>query len=147
MNYTFRAIINNFVTALDAIVVLVPLFVVGTLASVLFSYLYSRSLRERFLRSIMVFLTFSSFGSTVGMFMGASSQPIVASVLPPVITLVSGYLAFVKSANLPLKTRVLVPGALVLMLGMLQYSAWYVKLYLNPPTREIPMVQEDPVEL
>lgn len=68
------------------------------------------------------------------MFMGASSEPIVSSVLPPITTLISGYLALVKTNGLPQKTRLLIPPSLVLMLGMLQFSAWYIKFYLNPPS-------------
>jgi hypothetical protein len=134
MEQLWTSLLDNLVTGLRAIVVLLPVFVIGAGSSLVFSFFYYRIVGGRLLRSLMIFLTFSSFGSTIGMFMGASSQPIVASVLPPVITLTSGYLVFLKSASFPLRTRVLIPGALVLMLGMLQFAAWYMKFWLNPLT-------------
>ena len=77
----------------------------------------------------MVVAMFATFGSTIGMFMGASASPIVTSILPPIITLISGYLALTASKDMPPKVKVVVPGALVALLLSLLFSAFYMKFW------------------
>ncbi|TAK99021.1 MAG: hypothetical protein EPO07_11215 [Verrucomicrobia bacterium] len=132
MNHV-KDLTENFSTLSKALVILAPLFAGCLLGSLFLASLYRFVLCERWLRTLMVFVAFSFFGMTVGMFVGASSQPMVASILPPVIALISGYIAFVGGKNVPVKTRLLMPGGLVLMLVMLQLATWYMKLYTMSP--------------
>jgi hypothetical protein len=132
MNY-WSELCANLAILVRAVVILLPLFAICLLGSMLLSLMYRLALLERFLRTSMVFLAFSFFGMTVGMFVGASSQPMVASILPPVIALISGYIAFVSGKSVPVKTRLLMPGGLMLMLAMLQIATWYMKLYTVLP--------------
>src|SRR6185436_8035433 len=117
---------ENFSTITKALVILLPLFTTSLVGSLVLAVFYRLALREKWLRTTLIFLAFSFFGVTVGTFVGASSQPMVASILPPVLALISGYIAFVGSKDVLPATRMLIPGSLVLMLAMLQLATWYM---------------------
>ena len=120
-------IITNFKAAWFAIEVLMPVGVFCLLLVFILSWVYKKYIHCRFWRSGIIFGMFSAFGSTIGMFMGASKSEIVSSLLPPIITLISGYLAYLGSKDLPVNLKVLIPGGVFVLLVSLLYSAFYMK--------------------
>ena len=109
--------------------VLLPVFFFSAVTVILLSCAYKRYAQCEFWKSSIVFLVFSTFGITIGMFMGASKSDIVSSLLPPVITLVSGYLAYLGSKELPEQIKVLIPGGVFALLVSLLYAAYYMKAW------------------
>ena len=124
-------IIANFKAAWYAVEILIPVTVFCLLLILFLSFVYKKYIRCRIWRSAIVFGVFSAFGATIGMFMGASKSDIVSSLLPPIITLISGYLAFLGSKDLPLKIKALIPGGVFALLVSLLYSAFYMKAWYN----------------
>lgn len=117
----------NFKAAWYAVEILLPVAVFCVGLILLLSWVYKKYIRCRFWRSGVVFGVFSAFGTTIGMFMGASKSEIVSSLLPPIITLISGYLAYLGSRDLPAKLKALIPGGVFVLLVSLLYSAFYMK--------------------
>lgn len=112
-----------------ALLLLAPvLLTCGVLVSFI-TWLYFKYAKSEIWRTAMVVAMFATFGATIGMFMGASASPIVTSILPPVITLISGYLALTASKDMPPEVKVFVPGALVALLLSLLFSAFYMKFW------------------
>lgn len=112
-----------------ALALLAPVVLVCSMLVVLITWLYQKYADTEAWRTAIAVAMFSTFGATIGMFMGASASPIVTSILPPVITLVSGYLAFSASKDMPPKIQIVVPGALVALLLSLLFSAFYMKFW------------------
>lgn len=123
---------KNFHSALRAFSTLAPIFSSGIVLSIVLALLYNYRNKNPFDRTLIVFLVFSVFGSTIGVFMGASSSPIVTSLLPPIITLIAGYVAYLGSKELPQEFKELLPGAVLLLLTNLLFSAFYIKFWLLP---------------
>lgn len=124
-------IITNFKAAWYAFEILMPVAVFCLFVIVFLSYVYKKYIRCRFWRSSIVFGVFSAFGATIGLFVGASKSDIVSSLLPPIITLISGYLAYLGSRDLPVKIKALLPGGVFALLVSLLYSAFYMKSWYN----------------
>jgi len=120
-------IIANFKAAWYAVEILIPVAVFCLVLMLFLSWVYKKYFRCRFWRSAIVFGVFAAFGTTIGMFMGASKSEIVSSLLPPIITLISGYLAYLGSRDLPDKLKALIPGGVFMLLVSLLYSAFYMK--------------------
>jgi len=123
---------KNFHSALRAFSTLAPVFSSGIVLSVVLAVFYKYLNNNLFVRALIVFLVFSVFGSTIGVFMGASSSPIVTSLLSPIITLIAGYVAYLGSKELPQEFKELLPGAVLLLLTNLLFSAFYMKFWLLP---------------
>ena len=117
--------------AITAMILLSPPLVMGALASIVMAKLFSTYLNRSIWPIAALFFMFSLFGTTIGVFMGASKQPIVASTLPPIITLVSGYIVLTKGADMSPRTRLTLPGALLMLLLMLLFGAFYMKCYTS----------------
>ena len=122
-------IITNFHAAWYAMEILLPVFFFGAVTAALLSGAYKRFAQCEFWKSFMIFSVFSAFGITIGMFMGASKSEIVSSLLPPIITLISGYLAYLGSKELPDQVKVLIPGGVFVLLVSLLYAAYYMKAW------------------
>ena len=120
-------ILANFKAAWYALEILVPVALFDLVLIAFLAFVYKKYFRCRVWRSVIVFSTFAAFGTTIGMFMGASKSDIVSSLLPPIITLISGYLAYLGSRELPIKIRALIPGGVFALLVSLLYSAFYMK--------------------
>lgn len=114
-----------------AMVLLSPPVVLGALFSLTTAKLYSVHLHRSMWPIAVVLFMFGLFGATIGIFMGASKQPIVASILPPVITLASGYIVLTKTSDLSIRTRLILPAALMMLLLMLLLGAFYMKGYTS----------------
>jgi len=125
-------LLKNFASAWRAVTTLAPVFLSAVVLSVLLSVLYKQVNKNALSRALVVFLVFSVFGSTIGVFMGASSSPIVTSLLPPIITFIAGYIAYLGSKDLPRELKELLPGAVLLLLSNLLFSAFYMKFWLLP---------------
>lgn len=120
---------NNMNAAVSALLLLTPVLVMcGTLVSVI-AILYYKFAKIELWRTAIAVSMFATFGATIGMFMGASASPVVTSILPPVITLISGYLAFTMSKDMPPEVKIIIPGALVSLLLSLLFSAFYMKFW------------------
>jgi hypothetical protein len=63
------------------------------------------------------------------MFMGASRSDVVSSILPPIMTLISGYIVYLGSKNLSNEVRKLIPGGVFVLLLSLLFSAYYMKAW------------------
>lgn len=124
---------NNIVANLDAIwkafLLLTPVLLTCGIIVTLITLLYFKYAKSEVWRTAIAVTMFATFGATIGMFMGASASPVVTSILPPVITLVSGYLAFAASKDMPSETKIIIPGALVALLLSLLFSAFYMKFW------------------
>ncbi len=123
---------NNMDAAAKALRLLAPVLLICALLVAFITWLYFRHTKSEIWRTAMAVAMFATFGATIGMFMGASASPIVTSILPPVITLISGYLAIAASKDMPPKVKVVVPGALVALLLSLLFSAFYMKFWYVP---------------
>jgi uncharacterized membrane protein YfcA len=125
-------LLKNFASAWRALSTLTPVFLSAIALSLVLSILYNYINKNIVARALVVFLVFSVFGSTIGVFMGASKSPIVTSLLPPIITLIAGYIAYLGSKELPKEFKELLPGAVLLLLSNLLFSAFYMKFWLLP---------------
>ena len=125
-------LLTNFVAAGRALSALSPILAAVLVASLGLAGLYRLIDGTTFPNALLVFAGFSIFGSTIGVFMGASSSPIVTSVLPPIIFLIAGYMAYVGSKDFPTEVKVMLPGAVFLLLLNLLFSAFYIKFWLLP---------------
>lgn len=108
---------------------LLPVITVCSAAALLLAVGYRMWGDTAFLRTLAFFYSFAAFGTTIGLFMGASRTEIVASVLPPVITLVSAYLAYSHTREMPLEFQRVLPGAVLSLLFSLVFSAFYMKFW------------------
>lgn len=109
-------------------IILPPVMFCFTLGGITAFFAY-RIEQRNFLRAFGFFLTTSTFGLTIGMFMGASEAPIVSSVLPPIITLVSGYLTYQSGKLLNEDLKPLIPGGIFTLLLNILFSAFYMKTF------------------
>lgn len=125
-------------TCLDAVwktfVLLLPVFLMILFTTVLSAGLYKRLFNVALLHSGMVIAAFGFFGATIGCFVGSSRSPIVSSILPPLVTLLSGWVALLSSRELPTRMKLLFPGAMVVMMFSLLGSAFYLKIATKAPT-------------
>ena len=122
-----NTLFQNFIAAWKALLLLLPVFAFCALSVLSIALLYYKKIHFPFWRVGIICAVFSSFGATIGMFMGASSSPIVTSILPPIITLISGYLAVSAGKEFPIRTRVIIPGAVLVLLISLLFAAFYMK--------------------
>jgi hypothetical protein len=124
---------NSFSTNMDAVgkalSLLTPVVLINGILVIFITWLYFIYANSVIWRTAMAVAMFSTFGATIGMFMGASASPIVTSILPPVITLISGYLALIASKDMPTEIKIVIPGALVALLLSLLFSAFYMKFW------------------
>src|SRR3990167_10136032 len=78
--------------------VIVPILLLSTIFPAI-SYLICR--RNTNARDIFVLtFMFSLFGAVVGAFCGASETPIVSTIVPAIISLISGYIIYLTSKDL-----------------------------------------------
>ncbi|TOM02820.1 hypothetical protein CGH85_23295 [Vibrio parahaemolyticus] len=125
----------NFEAALYAVEILIPITVFCLVLVVAVSFGYRAYTTFDFFQSTLIFSVFSAFGTTIGMFMGASKSEIVSSLLPPLITLVSGYLAYIGSKDFSDNIKCSIPGGVLVLLISLLYAAFYMKSwYMFTPT-------------
>lgn len=68
---------------------------------------------------------FAALGTLIGIFMGASRVGVVGAILPAVITLVSGYLAYLFTRNSDIVNRHIVPACLLSLLFSASSGAFY----------------------
>jgi len=122
-------IYNNFCAAKYALEILAPAFAFGLVSVLCVSGAYKAHVQIHFWSSTMLLLVFCSFGTTIGMFVGASKSEIVSSLLPPLITLVSAYVAWLGSKDFPDNVKVLIPGGMFVLLLSLLFSAYYMKAW------------------
>lgn len=122
-------LVSNFKAAIYALEILLPVFVFGLVLVLSLSGAYRRYLQTTFWPSAMIFMVFCSFGTTIGMFMGASRSDIVSSILPPIITLISGYIIYLGSKDLSNEVKKLIPGGVFVLLLSLLFSAYYMKAW------------------
>ncbi|MBI1761837.1 MAG: hypothetical protein HYR56_10415 [Acidobacteria bacterium] len=115
---------------LKAIWLLLPVGVVCTVLVVAVAWFYNRFAKSEVWRTSVFIGVFAAFGATIGIFIGASSSPTIASILPTVITLISSYLAFTVTKDMPQEFQVVVPGALLAFLASLLFSTFYMKFWL-----------------
>lgn len=125
-------ITSNFETAWSVIELLLPVGIFCLTLVILVSFGHKKYIRHRFEQSGLFFGMFAVFGATIGMFMGASQSAIVSSLLPPIITLISGYLAYLGSRSLPAEIKMLMPGGIFILAVSLLYSAFYSTMWHNP---------------
>lgn len=122
-------LITNSNAAIYALKILLPVFVFCLTLVLPLAGVYKGYLQSPFWPSVMIFSVFCSFGSTIGMFMGASRSDIVSSLLPPIITLISGYVVYLGSKELPGEIKRLIPGGVFALLLSLLFSAYYMKAW------------------
>ncbi len=121
----------NFSAAIYALKILFPVFVFGLMIVLALAAAYKAYQKSAYWSSAMIFLVFCCFGTTIGMFMGASRSDIVSSLLPPIITLISGYIVYLGSKDLSEKVKALIPGSVFVLLLSLLFSAFYMKSWYN----------------
>ena len=117
----------NFSAAAYALKILCPVFLFAALVVCCLALMHRRWPETSFFFCLLIFAVFAAFGATIGMFMGASRSDIVSSLLPPIITLISGYIVFIGSKDLSPPIRVIVPCAVLALLVCLLFSAYYMK--------------------
>jgi predicted neutral ceramidase superfamily lipid hydrolase len=122
-------LIANFNAAIYAFKILAPVFVFGLTLVLFIAGAYKAYKKTPFWTCAMVFAVFGIFGVTIGMFMGASRSDIVSSLLPPIITLISGYIVYLGSKDLSDQMKELIPGAVFVLLLSLLFSAYYMKAW------------------
>jgi predicted neutral ceramidase superfamily lipid hydrolase len=122
-------LITNFNAAIYAFKILIPVFTFGLGIVLFLAGAYKGYKQTPFWSSAMVFAVFGTFGATIGMFMGASRSDIVSSLLPPIITLISGYIVYLGSKDLSEQIKTLIPGAVFVLLLSLLFSAYYMKAW------------------
>jgi len=124
-------VLDGFIAAQVALTILLPVFVFSIVFTFLFAFLYSFYIKSKRYKIMVMFLVFSLFGGTIGIFIGGSKAAIVSSILPPIITLISGYLVFVVSKELSTEIKALLPGAVIVLLVTLLFSAFYMKSWFS----------------
>jgi hypothetical protein len=130
--------------ALQTLQVLFPLFMFMTITSIVVSIIYKICKRGGSWNGFLMLLSLSFLGGTIGTFMGASGSPIVSAILPSVITLISGYLILYEKNDLPEQVKIILLGAVFLLLLNLLFSAFYMKNWYNLiDLREINKIKED----
>lgn len=126
---------------LDVLELFSPIIAGCFFFSFLFSIIYAVFHRELnptniskttfFMTCFLVFLSFSIFGSTIGIFIGASKNSIVKDILPIIITMITGYFTYITTNNqngVPSWILTLIPAIVLLILLNLVLSAFYMKL-------------------
>lgn len=124
-----KDLIANFNAAIFALEILLPTFVFGLALVLSLAGAYKGYKQTPYWTTAMIFLVFCSFGTTIGMFMGASRSDVVSSLLPPIITLISGYIVYLGSKDLSDEIKTLIPGGVFVLLLSLLFSAYYMKAW------------------
>ena len=122
-------LIVNFKAAIYALKILLPAFVFALFLVLSLAGAHKAVQQTPFWPGVMIFALFSSFGTTIGMFMGASRSDVVSSLLPPIITLVSGYIVYLGSKELSATVKIFIPGGIFILLLCLLFSAYYMKAW------------------
>jgi len=128
MSEELRLLQNVWQEVFKAAILLSPTFIVSAGIALILSFVPNRN--KRF---FLLYFGFALFGGTIGVFIGASKQSVIVSVLPPLITLISGYVLFTKSNALSLKSRYALGGGVVAFIVMLLVCAFYMRGFVSPP--------------
>jgi hypothetical protein len=120
--------------ALRALKLLLPLgvFVLGISLSV--AAYYAVVVKIAWRRTYGLVFMFAGFGGTIGLFLGSSATPIISALLPPIITLIAGYAAYLTNKELTAEVRSLVPGAMIAFQACLLFGFWYIDYFLGHAT-------------
>lgn len=127
MSAEFQLFVDVWRAALNAIIILSPAVLFSLILSITIARLYARFFSKSVWPFTVLLLIFSLFGAMIGIFVGASRQPIISNTLPPIIALVSGYIVLTKSNGIPSRTRLVFPAGVLLLLLMLLIGAFYMK--------------------
>ncbi|MCI5145608.1 MAG: hypothetical protein D3923_08765 [Candidatus Electrothrix sp. AR3] len=119
----------NFKAGVYALKILIPTFIFDIILVLSLACAHKGYKQTPFWSGLMIFSLFSVFGTTIGMFMGASRSDIVSSLLPPIMTLISGYIVYLGSKDLPDEVKIFIPGGIFILLLSLLFSAYYMKAW------------------
>jgi len=125
---------GNFNAAWYALGILLPPMTFGVVLVIGLSAVFKKYLGVLYMQSTTILAVCWSFGMTIGLFMGASKSDIVSSLLPPIITLVSGYIVYLGSKELSSDIKRLIPGGVFVFLMCLVFSAYYMKAWYQVVT-------------
>jgi hypothetical protein len=133
---------------INALILLSPSFLCSGIIALVISFLFRTKFDYRFVQNSIFFFGFALFGATIGAFIGASRQPIVGSILPPLVTLISGYVLITKESSFSNRTRVVIPGAVIVFIAMLLLIAFSMRGYVNtfPTESEANQSQNDSLD-
>jgi len=128
------AFFRSYKAAWQAFCILSPVLLCTLILSIGLGILYKIYNRNDLRSILMVFAAFSIFGAMVGTFIGviqstavSEKSPIVASLLPPIITLIPSFMAFQSSKKYPGGFKSILPGAIFLLFLNLLFAAFYIK--------------------
>ena len=57
---------------------------------------------------------FAIFGAAIGVFIGGAKESIVSTILPSLITLVTGYIAYLATKEMDEEIKKNIPGAMIM---------------------------------
>jgi hypothetical protein len=114
-----------------AIKLLLPVGIFIIVISLCVVVVYVIVLKSHWRRTFGLALMFAGFGGTIGIFLGSSATPVISALLPPIITLVAGYVAYLTNKELSAEFRLLVPGALIAFQASLLFGFWYIDYFLG----------------
>jgi uncharacterized membrane protein len=128
----WKHVMRSWSAALEVALDLAPplLFIIGvTIVAGVFT-VPKKSRRE----AVLLYGTFGLFGLAIGFFMGAASrdEKVVTALLPVIITLVSGYVAYIAQKNASASFVRLLPGAMCLLLLSTVFTSRYMKTLPEP---------------
>ncbi len=103
--------------------ILIPL-IVPLVASIAFSLLRRSSFNDKRV-DFIILMMFSLFGGLIGLFTGASREPVVGTILPVLISTVVTYIGYFASKNLSDEQKKLLPFCIVVFL----IATWVGTLY------------------
>jgi len=81
-------------------------------------------------KGLAISLMFAIFGAAIGVFIGGAKESIVSTILPSLITLVTGYIAYLATKEMDEEIKKNIPGAMIMFLISLLFSSFYMK-YLS----------------
>jgi len=120
-----------FVASLRSIIFICPDLLFAIIASVATAIVAGRPLLPLRYR-IATCLGFGLYGVVVGVFMGASKVSLVNELLPALITVLSGYLAYLATRNTRRNYILIFGPGLITMVLCLLFSTFYHVFFKNP---------------
>ena len=102
----------------------IPVLVL-TFVSVIPAYLGLRMCRIATKGQLTILIAFSLLGTLIGIFTGASREPIMQGLLPAFITFITGLVAYLASKDVLKSWAALVPSCLVVLLLTAVLSSFY----------------------
>ena len=119
---------------LNALDLLWPVRLLPLVLAAAVTLLYAKLSATEIFRRYGFIAMFAFFGATIGTFLGGSEEAEFSAILNALVTLASGYIAYVTSKDLPEEIKVLVPGALTCLLVSILFSNFYIRFFLHPPS-------------